>query len=74
MLGTGGERVSGGGDRSEYERWNTALAARYFHMGNAGRPAYLAVDDDELVAAAAEYALGTDRPAERGDFHPRATT
>ncbi len=65
MLGTGGERVSGGGDRSEYEQWNTALAARYFHMGNAGRPAYLAVDDDELVAAAAEHALGTDRPAER---------
>ncbi len=37
-----------------YTWWNSAIADRYFRAEEAGRPAYLAVDEDELSEIAAE--------------------
>jgi hypothetical protein len=42
-----------------YERWNAALVERYFPPSAAGRPVYLAVDEDELDLLATD--LGESR-------------
>jgi hypothetical protein len=49
-----------------YRRWNAALAAEYFRAEDAGRPTYLAVDDEELEELAAK--VGVDRSHAVQDF------
>jgi hypothetical protein len=46
-----------------YLAWNCAIAEWFFGYAQAGRPAYLAVDDDELWELAAEWGLGNGSPA-----------
>lgn len=41
----------------EYEAWNAALVREYLSTGNAGRLAYLPIDEDELKALAEAEAL-----------------
>lgn len=48
----------------EYDRWNTALAHRFFHAGAADVPAYVDVDDDLLEEIRAELTID----AEAGDL------
>jgi hypothetical protein len=63
---------------SQYEAWNHAIGNRFFPEGESGRPAYLAVDDDELndlggsigvsaEAAAQSLATSVARELRRGD-------
>ena len=53
-----------------YERWNEALAERFFDEVEPGSPAYLAVDDDvldELVADVERTQSATDGSASLAD-------
>lgn len=40
-----------------YLEWNRAICERYFPEGGHGRPAYLAIDDDELAELAVEVGV-----------------
>lgn len=48
---------------TEYLAWNTAICERYYPEGAQGRPAYLALDDDELLAIGAELGLSAEEAA-----------
>jgi len=51
--------------RSEkYRRWNDAIATEYFRPADAGRPVYLAVDDDELAQIARGSGFGDGEGAD----------
>jgi hypothetical protein len=45
---------------SEYQRWNDALAARFFNDDNAGQPVYLFVSPDLIVEAGDSFGQGLD--------------
>jgi hypothetical protein len=46
-----------------YARWNAALAEHFFRPREAGDPAYLAVDDEELAEIAASWQSPPEDPA-----------
>src|SRR4051794_35082640 len=56
-------------ERSErYLGWNDAIAEEFFSPDDAGRPVYLAVDDNELEEIAANADLGPKGQAAVEDF------
>ncbi len=48
---------------SAYEAWNVALVDRFYGAAQAGRAAYLAVDDDELATLAPPVGVAASEAA-----------